>query len=147
MEYSKGTINRIFTVRIDQNEDLLEQLELLAVKENIRSAFFILLGAASRAHLVVGPKENRVPPYPMWYNYYDPHEMLGVGNIFFENDVPKIHLHVGAGRGEDARVGCLRQHSKAFMVLEVFIMEIDGINAKRILDPERGFAPIQFNTG
>jgi predicted DNA-binding protein with PD1-like motif len=30
------------------------------------------------------------------------------------------------------------------MVVEVFIMEICGISASRIFDPDRGFAPVSF---
>ncbi|MGM0771669.1 MAG: PPC domain-containing DNA-binding protein [Halobacteriota archaeon] len=144
MEYSKGNIGRVFTVRIDTGEDLLEELEGLSEKEEITSAFFILLGAVSRANLVAGPKENAIPPEPVWVNYSEPHEVIGTGNIFSEEGEPKIHLHTAAGRGDHVNVGCLRGESEAFMVLEVFIMEISGIDAKRVFNTAKGFAPITF---
>jgi predicted DNA-binding protein with PD1-like motif len=144
MEYSKGNIGRVFTVRIDTGEDLLEELEGLAEKEEITSAVFTLLGAVRKAKLVVGPKENVIPPETMWVNYSEPYEVIGIGNIFLEEGKPKIHLHTAAGRGDDANVGCLRGESEAFMVLEVFIMEISGMNAERAFDASKGFAPISF---
>ncbi|SES97163.1 hypothetical protein SAMN04488587_1786 [Methanococcoides vulcani] len=144
MEYSKGNIGRVFTVRIDTGEDLLEELEGLAEKESITSAVFILLGAVAKANLVVGPKENAIPPEPMWVNYSDPHEVIGIGNIFLEEGRPKIHLHTSAGRGDNVNVGCMRGESEAFMVLEVFILEISGMDAKRAFDTAKGFAPITF---
>ncbi|MEL4306360.1 PPC domain-containing DNA-binding protein [Methanococcoides sp. LMO-2] len=144
MEYSKGNIGRVFTVRIDTGEDLLEELEGLAEKEQITSAAFILLGAVSKANLVVGPKENAIPPEPMWANYSEPHEVIGIGNIFSEEGKPKIHLHTAAGRGDNVNVGCLRGESEAFMVLEVFILEISGMDAVRAFDAAKGFAPINF---
>lgn len=144
MEYSKGNIGRVFTVRIDTGEDLLDELEGLSEKEEITSAFFILLGAVSGANLVVGPKENAIPPEPMWVNYSEPHEVMGIGNIFSEEGKPKIHIHSAAGRGDDVNIGCLRGESEAFMVLEVFIMEISGIDAKRLFNNAKGFAPITF---
>ncbi|NYT19844.1 MAG: DUF296 domain-containing protein [Methanosarcinales archaeon] len=144
MEYSKGNIGRVFTVRIDTGEDLLKELEGLAEKESITSAFFFLLGAVAKGNLVVGPKENEIPPEPMWVNYSDPHEVIGVGNIFSEEGKPKIHLHTAAGRGDSVNIGCMRGDSEAFMVLEVFIMEISGMDAKRSFDAAKGFAPLTF---
>jgi len=144
MEYSKGNIGRVFTVRIDTGEDLLEELEGLAEKEEITSATFILLGAVRKANLVVGPKEDAIPPEPMWANYSEPHEVIGIGNIFTEEGKPKIHLHTAAGRGNNVNVGCLRGESEAFMVLEVFILEITGMDAVRAFDATKGFAPITF---
>ncbi|WP_305065407.1 PPC domain-containing DNA-binding protein [Methanococcoides sp.] len=144
MEYSKGNIGRVFTVRIDTGEDLLQELEGIAMKENIKAAVFTLLGAVAKVNLVVGPKENAIPPEPMWVNHTEPQEVIGVGNIFTEEGRPKIHLHTAAGRGDNVNVGCLRGESAAFMVLEVFIMEIDGMEAMRAFDATKGFAQISF---
>ncbi|WP_319506607.1 PPC domain-containing DNA-binding protein [uncultured Methanolobus sp.] len=145
MEYSKGTIGRVFTVRLDQGDDILSELEGLAVAEDIRSAMFMMLGAVREASLVVGPKTNDVPPDPQWAKFNDAHEVLGIGNIFREEGKPKIHLHSAAGRGKSIKVGCLRGESEVFMVIEIFIMEISGISANRIFDPKRGFAPVTFS--
>ena len=146
MEYAKGSIGRVFTVRVDHGDDLLYELENLAQKEDIRSAMFVLLGAVKEANLVVGPKESKVPPETQWINIDEVHEIIGVGNIFFEQEKPKIHLHSAAGRGTAPVVGCLRGKSEVFMVVEVFIMEITGISASRSFDGSRGFAPITFGS-
>nr|WP_321497384.1 PPC domain-containing DNA-binding protein [uncultured Methanolobus sp.] len=147
MQYTQGSIGRVFTVRLDHGDDILQELEGLAVSENIRSAMFMMLGAVKEANLVVGPKENIVPPDPTWARIYDAHELIGVGNIFLGSETgrPKVHLHSAAGRGESTRTGCLRESSEVFMVVEIFIMEITGISASRIFDPERGFAPVCFS--
>lgn len=144
MEYTKGTIGRVFVARVDHGDDLIAELEKLAKFENIESAMFILLGAVKKAKLVTGPKENIIPPEIMWTEYNDVHEVVGIGNIFPENGNPKIHLHTAAGRGECVKVGCMRGDSETFMVLEVFILEINGISASRVFDNARGFAPVQF---
>ena len=145
MEYSIGNIGRVFTVRLDQGDDILLELEGLAVKEDIRSAMFTMLGAVKQASLVVGPKTNDVPPDPQWAKFSDAHELIGIGNIFREDDKPKIHLHAAAGRGESVKTGCLRKETEVFMVVEIFIMEISGISANRVFDPKRGFAPVRFS--
>lgn len=145
MEYAKGKIGRVFLVRVDHGDDLILELTKLAELEHVESAFFTLLGALKTGKLVTGPKESMRPPDPLWSGFEDTHEILGVGNIFMENEKPKIHLHLGAGREDSVNVGCLRGKSEVFMVVEVFIFEIEGFSARRILDSQQGFSPVSFH--
>lgn len=144
MEYAKGNIGRVFTVRIDNRENLIEELEKIAKYEKIRSAVFVLLGAVGDANLVTGPMEKSIPPEPVWAKLDKPSEIMGIGNIFFENEKPKVHLHTSAGNRDDVKVGCLRGENETFMVVEVFIMELSNISAARMFDNSKGFSPINF---
>lgn len=144
MEYAKGKIGRVFTVRVDHGDDLILELIKIAELEHIKSAVFVLLGALKEAKLVTGPKENLTPPKPVWSGFEDAHEILGIGDIFLKDGKPKIHLHAGAGRGETTKLGCLRGESEVFMVVEAFVFELDGISARRVTDNEQGFAPVSF---
>ena len=144
MEYAKGRIGRVFTVRVDHGDDLILELIKLAELEHIESAVFMLLGALKEAKLVTGPKESITPPEPVWSGFNDAHEILGIGDIFLKDGKPKIHLHAGAGRGDNVKMGCLRGESEVFMVVEAFVFELDGISARRIVDQEHGFAPVDF---
>ena len=144
MEYAKGRIGRVFTVRIDHGDDLILELIKLAELEEIESAVFMLLGALKEGKLVTGPKESIRPPEPVWFGFNEAHEILGVGNIFNEGGKPKIHLHAGACRENNIKLGCLRGESEVFMVVEAFIFELEGITARRVMDLEQGFAPINF---
>ena len=143
MDYRKGSIGRIFAVRIDHGEDVLGELSGLAVKEEIRSAFFIMLGAMGSADLVTGPKDKVVPPTIVWSKFDDAREILGAGDIFWENGAPKIHLHGAAGSSKGITMGCIRKAAQAFMVLEVFIVEMD-IAARRVFNEKIGFSPMTF---
>ncbi len=143
MDYRKGSIGRIFVARVDHGEDLLKELNGLAVREDIRSAFFMILGAAGKAQLVTGPKEKSVPPVTIWSAFDDAREIVGAGNIFLENGAPKIHLHAVAGNSRGLTMGCIRKEAEAFMVLEVFIIETD-IKAERVVNEKIGFSPITF---
>jgi Predicted DNA-binding protein with PD1-like DNA-binding motif len=98
MDYRVGQIGRVFSVRMDHGEDLIESLKMLASKENIRAATFVLLGAIEAGNLVVGPKTNERPPNKMWTGFDEAHEIVGVGNLFREKDEPVVHLHAGLGR-------------------------------------------------
>jgi predicted DNA-binding protein with PD1-like motif len=144
MEYSKGKIGRVFTVRIDHGEDLILELIKLAELENIEAAVFTLIGALKEAKLVTGPKEDIRPPEPMWSHLDSVHEILGIGDIFLKDGKPIIHLHASTGRREKVQLGCMRGESEVFMVIEAFVFELEGISAKRIVDEEQGFAPVSF---
>ncbi len=144
MDYRKGSIGRMFIVRVDHGEDFLAELSGLALKEEIRSAFFILLGAIGGARLVTGPKEKSVPPDIVWSKINDAREIIGVGNIFWENGAPRIHLHGAAGNSKGMVMGCIRKEAEAFMVVEILIMEID-IQAERVLNERIGFSPVTFS--
>ena len=143
MDYRKGSVRRVFAVRIDHGEDVIDELCALALKEDISSAFFIMLGAMGSAELVTGPKEKVVPPVTVWSAFNDAREIIGAGNIFRENGEPKIHLHGAAGSGKGMIMGCIRKKAQAFMVVEVFIVEMD-IQAERVFDEKIGFSPIVF---
>jgi predicted DNA-binding protein with PD1-like motif len=143
MDYRKGSIKRVFVVRIDHGEDLLEELSWLAREEEIRSAFFTILGAMGAAKLVTGPKEKSLPPEPGWSAFDDAREILGTGNIYWEKDTPEIHFHSVAGNSKGIITGCLRKKAEAFMVLEIFIIETD-IRAERKVNESIGFSPIMF---
>ncbi len=143
MDYRKGSIGRVFAARIDHGEDVIAELSALALKEDISSAFFIMLGAMGEAELVTGPKEKVVPPTTVWSSFADAREIMGAGNIFWENGEPKIHLHGAAGGSRGMTMGCFRKKAQAFMVVEIFIVEMD-IAAERVFDEKLGASPIRF---
>lgn len=143
MDYRKGSIERIFVARVDHGEDLLKELTGLAIREEIKSAFFMILGAMGKARLVTGPEEKSLPPVTVWSSFDDVREIVGAGNIILEKGVPKIHLHAVAGNGQEQTMGCIRTVAEAFMVLEIFIIETD-IKAERVVNENIGFSPITF---
>ncbi len=143
MDYRTGSIGRLFAVRIDHGEDVIAEISKLALKENINSAFFVMLGAMAEAELVTGPKEKVVPPTTVWSAFDDAREIIGAGNIFRENGAPKIHLHGAAGNSKSIIMGCFRKKAQAFMIVEIFIVEMN-IAAERVFDAKLGTSPIRF---
>ncbi|MBW6517541.1 MAG: DUF296 domain-containing protein [ANME-2 cluster archaeon] len=144
MDYTQGKIGRVFVARIDHEEDLLAELQDLAVNENIQSAFFYLLGATGGAKMVTGPKQKSLPPDVNIRQFDDAKEVLGLGNIFWEDGKPKIHLHASVSGSNGSLTGCFREFTEVFMVVEVVIFEIQGITAERIRDHDIGFSPVRF---
>lgn len=60
MQYSEGTIGRIFALNLETGERLPDAVEDFARGHAIRSAMVMCVGGAGAAsRLVVGPEENR----------------------------------------------------------------------------------------
>jgi predicted DNA-binding protein with PD1-like motif len=121
--------------RFEDGEEIIENLINIIKKENIRASVFYLLGGITDARIVVGPVDDDVrPPEPVWKEIVESHEALGIGTIFWHKDEPKIHFHGTYGKFDNVKAGCLRDKGKAFLIMEVVIIEIKGINAVRDLD-------------
>ncbi len=144
MQYRIGKTGRVIVVRFEDGDDLLRNLEDIARREEIRGAVVHLVGGIKRGRFVVGPEEEKLPPVPLWRELDESHEMVGVGTIFWEGDEPKVHLHGAFGKRESVKVGCLRDSTEAFLVLEAVIMEISGIAAVRELDPLSGMVLLKL---
>jgi predicted DNA-binding protein with PD1-like motif len=138
MDYQTGKIGRVVVARGFDGEDVYEEIESIAARENIASAVVILIGGLRSARVVVGPKSPTGPIEPQYTEFNDAREIAGVGTIFrdCDDDSPKLHLHAAIGRGDEVLAGCPRGGAKIFCVLEVVIFEIEGLDATRAPDPE-----------
>jgi predicted DNA-binding protein with PD1-like motif len=138
MKYQIGSTGRVIVARFEDREDILANIIEIARKENIRSAVFHLIGGIRQGSVVVGPEEEKMPPKPVWKDIKESHEVIGNGTIFWQENEPKIHFHGAFGKKDMVKVGCLRGASETFLVLEMVIIEIQGIDVKREFDPVSG---------
>ena len=144
MEYRSGRIGRCFVARFEHGDAVLEGLSELAKREQVRSALFFLVGGIKKARIVVGPEKDELPPEPLWRSLDGSHETVGTGTIFWHGDEPRIHFHGAYGKGDRVFAGCLREHGEAFIVLEAVILEIEGIEAGREVDPASGMVLLKL---
>jgi hypothetical protein len=145
MEYAVGKTNRIIAARLYEGEDLYECIETIAKKENVRSAAVFITGGFRKANVVVGPKQEKPKIVGSFKEFNGPGEVLGVGTIYCDDEGPKMHMHTAIGKGDDTVVGCPRGGAKTFLILEVTIIEIDGIEARRKFDPDTGLNLLSFD--
>ena len=138
MKYQTGKIGKVVVARFDDGDDVLKGIADISKKESIRSGVVYLVGGLKGGSFVVGPKDETMPPKPNWRQLGESHETLAFGTIFYEGEEPRIHLHGAFGKGDSVKVGCLRKDSETFLILEAVIMELEGINAVRELDPNVG---------
>jgi predicted DNA-binding protein with PD1-like motif len=69
---------------------------------------------------------------------------LGIGNIFQMEGQPKIHLHAALARGDECLMGCLRERSKVFLLEEIIIFELLGIEASCQKDVRTGLSMLRI---
>ena len=144
MKYSIGHTGRVILVRLDEGEDVLTNLETIAVKESIQSGFFFIIGSLKKGSLVSGAEKEDIPVAPLWNHFENNHEILGIGTIFQMEGQPKIHLHAALGRKDELLMGCLREKSKVFLLSEIVVLELLGIEALREKDERTGLSLLKI---
>ncbi|MBM4135806.1 MAG: DUF296 domain-containing protein [Nitrospira sp.] len=144
MKYQIGKTGRVVVARLEDGEDIIKNIIDMAKKETIRSAVFYLIGGIRYGKIVVGPEKEELPPIPVWREIRESTEVLGIGTIFWQGDEPKVHFHGAFGKRDVVKVGCLREVSETFLILEAIIIEIEGIHAQRKFDPSSGLTLLEL---
>jgi predicted DNA-binding protein with PD1-like motif len=138
MEYTQGTLGRVFVARLKDGESVYDAVHEIASREDIQSAAVMAVGGMRSGKVVTGPQNTTGKVVPHFEEFDDAREMVGFGTLFKQEGKPMLHMHAGIGRGDGALVGCPRGAMSVYLVLEVVIIELVGINATRELDPEYG---------
>ncbi len=145
MEYRSGSIGRVLTIRFDHGDDFLEGLREIVIKESIRDAWFQILGAVRHADVVIGPVEPVMPPSPLWTEVDEAREAVGTGSVYRDGEEPIIHLHAALGHHGETLTACVRKNSEVYLILEVLLFEINGIDASRPWWDKGGFHRLTFS--
>ncbi|MBP7055908.1 MAG: DNA-binding protein [Candidatus Omnitrophica bacterium] len=138
MRYTKGNIGRVFLLKFEDGDILLDGIEKLARQENIRSATMVFIGALKKGDLVTGPKKPAIPPEPNWVSFKDAWEVMGIGTIFSNKKGPQIHIHTSMGKKSKTLTGCVRKRSEVFLVVEAIVFELKDVKASKDIDPKTG---------
>lgn len=144
MEYQVGKPGRIIAARLFEGEDIYESIESIAHKENIKAGAVFITGGFRKADVVVGPKQEKPKIVGNFKPFVGPGEVLGVGTIYWDDKQPRLHIHTAIGKENQVMVGCPRGGAETFLILEVTIIEIDEVEAKRKLDESTGLNLLKF---
>ncbi len=139
MDYQVGQTGRVVVARLFEGEDVHACIEEIARKEGIRAATVLLTGGIRKGDLVIGPSQEQPKIIPDSRPFQGPGEVVGVGTLYWDDQGPKLHLHVGLSQESGGRIGCLRGEVSTFLILEVTLIEVTGIEATRRLDEATGF--------
>jgi predicted DNA-binding protein with PD1-like motif len=138
MRYKAGKVGRVVLARFDHGEQVVPALAGLCEKEEISSGWFFLFGAVQNGRLVTGPKDASLPPDPVWQEFTEPFEIVGMGSIAAGDGPPSIHLHSSLGRGKEVLTGCIRKEGEVFIVVEAMVLEVLGVHVTRSPDKRSG---------
>jgi predicted DNA-binding protein with PD1-like motif len=144
VQYSEGSFGRVFVVKFEDGEDLLEGLKQVALQEQVRVATILLLGGMRSAGVVAGPRQAVIPPEPVWKSFNDGREVIAMGTLFRKDEEPVVHLHGAMGRQGEMLVGCIRKETTTYLVIEAVIAEIAGLAAHKALDEKTGVVMLEF---
>lgn len=138
MKYTKGSLGRVFLLKFENNDVLIDKLSLFVKKERIKAATMIFIGALREGDLVTGPKKPVIPPQPNKVAFKDGWEVMGIGTVFVNSRGPQIHIHSSMGKKNKSLTGCVRGKSKVFLVIEAVVLELKGVKASKDIDPSTG---------
>ena len=138
MRYTKGTVGRVFLLKFDDDDILLDEISRLSKREDIKAATMVFLGALKKGDLVTGPRRAVIPPEPNWTRFKNAWEVMGIGTIFLNKSGPQIHIHTSMGKKSKTLTGCVRKDSKVFLVIEAVVLELKGVKATKEMDPKTG---------
>ncbi len=136
MQYSEGRPGRIFVLRMDHGEDLIESLQMFLEKKGIESCTALFLGAIRDGRAVTGPKRPEIPPSPNIEAYESAWEVFGMATFYPSAHGPRLHIHSGLGRGREALIGCIREKARVYLLVEMVLFEICGLEAERVWDED-----------
>ncbi len=148
MQYSEGSIGRIFALKLETGDRLPDSVVDFAREHKVRSAMVMYVGGAdATSRLVVGPEENRGDDIiPLVHCLGGIHVVVAMGTLFpDEEGNPELHMHAAAGREGKATVGCVRAGVDTWLIGEVIILEISGLEGVRKKDPQTGFQILQLS--
>jgi len=145
MQYSEGNIGRIFILRIDDGEDLIESVIDFVQKKDLKFVMGLFIGAIRDGKAVTGPELPVISPIQHFETYESAWEVFGMVTVYPSADGPRLHIHSALGRGREALVGCLREKASVYLVNEVVLFEFVGLNASREMDNRSGFYLINLD--
>lgn len=138
MQYTEGKPGRVFIVRVDHGEDLIATLVQFLTDHQVNCGYVRFMGALESGHIVTGPEVLCLPPDLHVESFSGGWEVIGMGTITPDNNVPHLHIHASVGRGKRVLTGCLRGDTITYIVVEAIITELIGVDVRRGLDPVTG---------
>jgi hypothetical protein len=128
--FSTQEIGRVFVLRLDQGDMVLESINELIAKEGIKDAVVISgIGTLDRCtlHMVMTTGYPPVEHFESWED--KPLELSSIDGIIANG---KPHLHAVVADHEKAYSGHLENGCRVLYLAEIVIMEIKSLDLTRV---------------
>jgi len=141
----EGKIGRVFILRLEHGDNILESIAEFAEKKKISVGLVTLIGGIEEGEVVAGPRKTEdMPPEPIILPLEGAHDVVGMGVIAPGSDgKPALHMHAAMGRAGKTLAGCLRSGVNCWLIGEVLLFEITNSSAKRVMDEQSGFCLLE----
>ncbi|RJS87694.1 DUF296 domain-containing protein [Candidatus Bathyarchaeota archaeon] len=133
--FSTDKIGRIFILSLHPGDYILESIKELVEKESVKDAIVVsAIGTLDEyeMHYVL---TTGFPPQNKFEHWKDkPLELAHIGGIIADGEP---HLHVVVSDSEKAYAGHLEKGCRVLYLAEIVIIEVKGLNLKRIRGEDR----------
>lgn len=140
MEYRK--FDNVIVARIDKDEEILEQLKVIAIKENIKLASIQALGAINDFTVGVYKTDKKKYDANSFQGYYEITSLTGTINTMDGEYYAHLHMSVGNEKGEV--FGGHLNRAVVSATCEMVITVIDG-KVDRVYDEKIGLNVFKFD--
>ena len=149
MKATEGRVGRTFVIRLEDGDVVPDCIETFAVKHKIAVGYAVIIGGIGGGQIVSGPRRSEErPPDPLYLPVDGAHEVAGVGILAPDGKgKPVLHLHAALGRAGNTMTGCLRPGVKTWLVGEVVLVEVLGVDVARLIDKASGFELLEVRQG
>ncbi|NLO81963.1 MAG: DNA-binding protein [Clostridiales bacterium] len=131
MEYfSTREIGRVFVLRLDQGDLVLDSIKELIAREGIKDAVVVsAIGTLDRCtlHMVMTTGYPPVEHFEHWED--EPLELASIDGIIADGEP---HLHAVVSDSEKAYSGHLEEGCRVLYLAEIVIVEINSLNLTRV---------------
>jgi len=137
----EGTFGRVFVIRLEEGDMIPASIEQFAAEKGIKTAQVTMISGVDQGNVISGPKDGKAMPIdPIITPIEGAHELLAVGLIALDEEgLPRLHIHGAFARNGVVTGGCLRLGVKTWLVGEVVVNEILGLESRRLLDQQSNF--------
>ena len=134
MQYDIGTPGKIVVARLEEGDAIYQSIEDICTNEAIESAVFWIIGGVKNVEVVTGPEDHTARPLnAIVAKLEGVQEILGAGTVFRNVDnKPTVHMHASFGHDSHTVTGCPRVNLDCWLINELVIQEIIGVDAKRL---------------
>lgn len=125
MQVQQGALERLFVVRIDSGEDVLQSLRAAVEQAGIRHG--LILGGAgsiSRYHVHV-VKTTSLPPGDVFFQGEGPFDILSITGAVLDG---RVHAHITFSNTEKALGGHAEEGCRVLTFAIVVLAEAEGID-------------------
>lgn len=146
-----GSVGRVLAARIHPDQDVLEAIERVCLEHGIlRGQITTSIGSFKRVHLHYIARMRRDPDlgYNEFLTLHGPHSLLtGQGLVSPGNTPDRLNIHYHAvisGKDDVIYGGHIEAGTVTLTTLDLFVVEVNGIEIERGIDPGTGALVTSF---